>query len=161
MSAIASFPKELLPLYSYSIALLSAREYSENLLKEKLIKKFPSSDELEVEKVLQYLTQKDYLNERRSIENFIRYRREYSPRGRRLIAQDMYGKKFDRDLSAQVLEEVFLEEDEAHDCFFLAQKKSHMLSGIEDSSVKKQKIIRFLSGKGFPFGMISDAVEKL
>jgi regulatory protein len=152
---------EIVPIYAYAIDLLSAREYSKKSLAEKLQKKFPSAPKDEIEEVLELLVQKKYLDERRSIENFLRYRREYSPRGKRMIAQDMYTKKFDSDISSQVLEELFPEEEEQKDCIILAQKKYDSLVLLNDEQKKRDKVFRFLSGKGFPFALIQCAWEEV
>ena len=78
----------LTPLFSYAGNLLSARDYSTQMLRDKIKTKFPSSSQEEMDEVIETLSEKKYLDESRSIENFIRYRREYSPRGKRMISQD-------------------------------------------------------------------------
>lgn len=174
---------------SYAVALLSAREYSRKLLQEKIETKFLKisfkasfyasekkkkqyADECFIDKnkqiiteVLNFLTEKKYLDEQRTAENFLRYRREYSPRGRRMIAQNMYKKKIDSEISQQVLAE-FSEEEEQHDCNLLARKKWEQISSTStgsapDTQKVREKLTRFLAGKGFPYSMIQNSWEEV
>ena len=184
-------PQKLLfeKLLGYAINLLSAREYSRKLLQEKIEKKFidqktyykketntyhktkektpEAITEIQEisEQVLEFLTEKKYLDEQRTAENFLRYRREYSPRGRRMISQDMYRKKIDSEISEQVLAE-FSEEEEQQDCIFLAKRKWEQVSRTSTSSAPdtqkvREKLTRFLAGKGFSYSMIQNALETL
>ena len=155
-------------ILNYSITLLSAREYSEKLLEEKIEKKFiepktyyrkhsnsyhTTKEKTESEiseireisgQVLDFLIEKKYLDEHRTAENFLRYMREYSPRGKRMIAQDMYKKKIDPEISEQVLAE-FSEEEEQKDCITLAKKKmganktKHHFDRLSDRYTKSER----------------------
>lgn len=158
-------------ILSYAVYLLSAREYSRKLLQEKIEKKYyektreKSEEKREdithiCEEVLQFLTEKKYIDDRRTAENFLRYRREYSPRGRRMIAQDMYIKKIDPEISEEILAE-FSEEEEQSDCNLLAKKKWEILKIREDHEAQKAKLFRFLAGKGFPYSMINSSWEEI
>jgi len=178
-------------ILNYSITLLSAREYSEKLLQEKIEKKFiepktyyrkhsnsyhTTKEKTESEiseireisgQVIEFLTEKKYLDEHRTAENFLRYRREYSPRGKRMIAQDMYKKKIDPEISEQVLAE-FSEEEEQKDCIMLAQKKWAQITqnvtstgSVADTQKAREKLTRFLAGKGFPYSMIKESLTSV
>ncbi len=161
-----NLPEEVFPLVEYAVRLLSAREYAEKMMMEKMEKKFPSSSLSDRQKVIDFLTEKKYLDEQRTAENFLRYRREYSPRGKMLISRDMYLKKINPEISAQVLE-TFSEEEEKADCLVLAGRKWENLSrgldyeDYEEIRAKKDKLFRFLAGKGFRYHMIQAAWEEI
>ncbi len=172
-------------ILEYSVYLLSSREYSEKMIEDKIEKKFvlqksyykkgeyhktkeKSEEEIYqlrqiTEQVIQFLREKKYLDDQRTAENFLRYRREYSARGKRMISQDMYKKKLNQEVIDNVLSE-FSEEEEQLDCIKIAQKKwsSLLTKGdtIENQQKNKERLFRFLAGKGFPYSMITNACEE-
>lgn len=143
------------PIYSYSLRLLTARDYPIEGLRDKIKKKFPSAEKEEIQEVLDDLTKKNYLNDSRTAENFIRYRKEYFPRGARMIEQELWKKKFSEEIISIALKENFSSKDEINCCRILGEKKyPFLLQKEEDIFKRKEKFTRYLASKGFGFGTI-------
>ena len=148
-------------ILSYSIRLLSSRDYPEKILEEKIQKKFSSAEKEEIQKVINFLKEKKYIDDERTAENFVRYRREYFPRGRMMIEQEMWKKKFSAEVIAKAIQDHFTPEQEKKCCLDLLQKKLPSIQSKEENVAKqKEKLFRFLAGKGFNYAMIVEVWEE-
>lgn len=143
-------------IFAYALRLLSSRDYPEKLLQEKLEKKFSFEKKDEIFLVISHLKDKKYVDDSRTAENFVRYKKEYTPKGKILLRQEMVQKKFSTEIIEQALEENFSEKDEKKCAELLAEKKISRLANEEDSQKKKEKFFRFMASKGFSFSLIND-----
>lgn len=83
-----------------ALSLLAKRDYSRQMLKDKLIKKEYSFDE--INEALDHLEEINYLNDQRFSHSLVRYRAELSKWGKGRIKQDFYKK----GLSSELVEEA-------------------------------------------------------
>lgn len=148
-------------MYSYALGLLSRRDISERMLFQKIQKKFQYANNEHIDSVVGMLKTQKFVNDTRFIENFIRWRCETMPRGKQLILQELLQKKVDPDLAQSVLEEEVSEEKEKEMCQVVAQQKQSILSHDLESIKKREKLMRFLLGKGFLYHTVYDVVNNI
>lgn len=133
-------PYPLMSLKSRALRFLSHREYSRAELAQKL-KPFESS-EGEIERLLNELQAKDFLNEKRHAQSLVNRRSEKLGLGR--LKLEMRSKGVPDELALEALESVKATEvDRAH---ALWQKKFGLL-GLDPKAQAKQT--RFLISRGF------------
>jgi len=153
---------ESLPLYTFSLDLLSRRDIPETLLLQKIQKKYPSSSHEEQQCVISRLKQERYIDDIRFIENFVRWRIEEFPRGKLVIVQELKQKMVDLCTINQVIDTLIPYEKEYEMCMNLVQKKVSLLNlSPPFDKKKKEKLVRFLASKGFSFDLIRDCIESM
>lgn len=133
--------------YSYTVKLLTGRDYSEKKLREKLIlKKYPKNI---IEEVLTEIKDRGFLREESYVEARIKafMNKGYS---KRYILQKI-SQEAD-EIGLEVIDEIFLEyrTTEEDQIIKLIQKKIPRTLPIEFEEKKKvfQKILRFVVSKG-------------
>ncbi len=135
-----------------AINLLSRREYSRHELLQKLSQR--SSDNDQIEQVLDKLTEAGYQSDERFAESFLRSRINRGL-GQMRIERELK----DKGISIDLIEQVFLQE---LDWFELAYetglKKSQNLD-LSDYK-EKQKLFRYLAYRGFAMEQIQYAIER-
>lgn len=137
----------------YGIDLLSRREHSAKELATKMrAKSFESED---IEPVLQYLKQHDYLSELRFTECIYRSRINKGY-GQRYIEQELRQKGVSSDLILQVEQELTTD---WYDVALLAYQKKFGHKEWQNDK-EKAKRIRFLQYRGFSTDEIFTALNK-
>ncbi len=134
-----------------AIELLSLRDHGSGELKVKLLQK--GYDKAVIENVIASLRSRDYLNDRRFAET---YAAELI-RLKRLGPRKVKEKLFRRGVGADIIHRVLLDydpEQQLENCRYHFEKKDRQLAE-EDPVKRKQKLIRFLQGKGFGWNSIS------
>ena len=140
--------------------LLFRRMHAKGELRKKLYTKneFPITF---IEKVISEMESFGYLNDKKFALEFCKElsRKAYGPR---LIRQKMYQRGLDGSLINEIVQE-FTEskQDNDEELLRLAQKKLKSLHRETDEFKKRQKLYRFLAGKGWGGGEINRVIEKI
>jgi regulatory protein len=86
-------------IYAYALKLLKARDYSISALREKLQLKFGVAPE----DLIELLRRKNFLNDRRFAENYVRRRKS---RGRTALLEELQARGIAEDIGAEALNET-------------------------------------------------------
>ncbi len=134
----------------YSLAM---REHSRKELHNKLQKK-EYVEGVDVDKLLDELEEKDYLNEQRFAESFVRYRTSRG-QGSVKISSELYIRGINKNLISQTLETAQI------NWFDKAVEQMEKKFGKTKSVDFKEKCkrMRFLSSRGFTSEIIHSIVE--
>lgn len=133
--------------------------YSLAALRKKLLQKGAAKEALEI--ALQGLCESGLLNERRSIEGQIRYRKEHAPRGRAYVRRELIEKGFPSSLIESVLLQEYTREDEEIVLRRVLEKMPCEFSSCyEEEAKQRQKLILRLAGRGFPLNLIFSLLEE-
>jgi len=147
-------------IFSKALNLLVRKDYSCYEIQKKLREKFPEYIE-KIEKVIQELKKHKYLDDVRFTENFLRYRREISPKGRFMLQKELSQKGIHEEIREKILMENFSEEEEKSDAKRLIEKKLKTFPPKLENYKKKEKLFRFLAGRGFGVGICRDVVDEV
>lgn len=139
---------------SYAFWLLGLKDFTEQELKDKIVKKYEDVDLEDLEKIIKYLKESNYINDEEYAKSFIRskYNQGY---GWIRIKGDLVYKK-------SIKENLFLEEKSNYDWFESA--KEMKLKKYKDKEFldfkEKQKAMNYLIRRGFSYEEVEYAFEK-
>lgn len=145
---LSGYGKMLDRAYNY----LSYRPRSKKELSDYLIKK--GCDQPTVEKILNNLIEQGFLDDKSFAETWVSERREYQLRSRRQLEHELRQKGIDKDLIESSLGE--LPTDEITTIVDLIKKKS-----LDRKYGNREKLMSYLSSKGFRYNDIRAALEQL
>lgn len=144
--------------FEYACAILARRRYSVSEFRNKLEKKFPEQIEMVNEIVELFLTLK-YLDDQEYARLYIGEQLRRKPQGLRMIQQKLRQKGINETVLSNAFSEAMVDEDE-----LIRQaltKKLKTLKVKADGSdtkktamLKKQKLFRFLTSRGFSYERI-------
>jgi regulatory protein len=129
-----------------AIRMLSHRSHTRAELWRKLRARGYPADI--VDPLLDRFTEIGYLNDEVAVRNWARHRMGEHPMGRRRLAMELRGKGIVPPLLETVLDEFFLEGSEEEFARLAARKRLRGGGGEKDSR-SRDRIIRFLLGRGF------------
>ncbi len=137
--------KELL---NYALRLLNRKDYTEKEIRDKLLKKSQSGDE--IDEVIEYLKEKRFIDDVRYAQNYLYFRlkRGY---GKRRVAHELLKKGIAEDL----IDGVLTTENENAEEVFL--KKLKLLEGKKN---KRKKLFDFMYRRGFDSEKIVELLNK-
>lgn len=148
---------------TYETALHKAAAYCSSAerciseLKEKLSKwEVDESDQL---KIIDYLIQENYIDEKRFATAYAKDKFRYNKWGKIKIKYQLNLKQINRDVIEQAL--TAIDEDEYKTMLVNLAKDKVKKITFSNEYEKKGKLIRFLSGKGFENEAIYQVLEKL
>lgn len=130
-------------IYNKALDIISRREHSEKELENKLLKKFESSELIDL--VIERLKTNNLLNDERFAEMYVRIRKRKGF-GPKRIGYELSSRGINNSISSQVLDEIGGWKEAAHDAF---NKKYR--NGIADDFKNKSKQKVFLQNRGFSF----------
>jgi regulatory protein len=137
-------------LYRYGLNRLSEREFSRKELQERMTRLQP--DQTIIEEVLQKLENAGYLSDERRAAAIIR---QFQTReSHRKIKQRLQQKGIQSAMAQDMTSSMGTVEDESEKALALLNRKFTMY----DQS-KREKMVRFLSSKGFSFDVISKCLR--
>ncbi len=113
----------------------------------------------EIDGYLQYLESNNFLNETRFVTSFVEGHFYQKKWGKNKIKQALQQKKIASNLIATILADLD-KNDVAETILGLAQKKWNSIKS-DNAMEKKQKVIRFLLGRGFAYSDIAEAMKKV
>jgi len=135
--------------------LLSYRERTIKEIEDRLRKK--DFSEVVIKKVVDFLLEKDYLNEERFSEMWIRSRKKHHPRGRKLIYKELKNKGVNQRIINSALDQHLSNQEEIDMAEYLKDKWLRRRTE-EDSSSYKLK--NYLANKGFSYDLIYTVTDK-
>ncbi len=138
-----------------ALELLSLREHGSGELRTKLLQK--GYDKVIISEVIDYLKQKNYLNDERFAEL---YSEELIQR-KQLGPMKVKEKLFQRGMSSSLIRNIlsgYDHETQVENCRFHFHKKFKSNTSFETRE-EKAKAIRFLQGKGFGWDVIAEIVN--
>ena len=139
--------------YQAALRWLAGRDRSVHEVRQKL--KHKGFGRAAIDHALATLRDKKYLDDQRFALNWITYRINHTPRGPRLLAQELKQKGIDADTVAAVM--VHADEDAlASACLQRKQRRWQRLEG----KIRRHKMLSYLSRKGFAFEASLHAVDR-
>ena len=130
-------------IYNKALDVISRREHSEKELESKLLKKFESSELIDL--VIERLKTNNLLNDERYAEMYVRIRKRKGF-GPKRIGYELSSRGINNCISSQAIDEIGGWKEAAHDAF---NKKYR--NGIADDFKNKSKQKVFLQNRGFSF----------
>ena len=140
---------------------LSYRPRSKKEVERKLKEKKISGEN--ILNIISLLEKNNYLNDRKFTLNWLRYRMENKPLGRRSLEYELREKGVDSEIIKDSLDEVYTGEfDEYEVAVRLAEKKISSLNKrkIEDNVIKR-RLFSYLQRKGFSYDTIERVIENI
>jgi len=144
-------------LRSYFLSLLSRRDYSRLELFRKAQKN--GYEKRNINAVLNELEEKRLLDETRFIQAFVKDKFSINRWGPAKIAAKLREKGIGKNDIDSALKQLISEEKMRTVCHKLLHKKSRRFLRESDLYKRKQKMLRFLAGRGFPAFICYQATE--
>ena len=149
-------------LEQYALRQLARREYSVQMLREKLSSVFTDNAK-EIELLITKFIQNNWVSDRRFTEAFIEQKLKIQSWGKRKIFIHLRQKGISDELANRVWQELFAETDEE---IVVAQKLAEqkwlqICRRESDTWKRKQKLQRFLVGRGFGGEVIGKVLERV
>jgi regulatory protein len=138
-----------------SAAYCSQSEHCISELKNKLTQwSVTESDQF---KIIRYLKEEKYLDEKRFAFAYVKDKFRYNKWGKIKIRLELHQKKIEKELIEAALEEIDEEEYKGM-IIRLAKEKEKKLT-YRNEYERKGKLYRFLAGKGFEMDVISKIIQ--
>ena len=144
--------KEYQKALSYSLRIISYRDYSEKRVRMKLEKRYEKEI---IDKVISELMDCKYINESRSIKSYLKERMQYNLWGPFKIYRSLLNKGYKKDLIKRELDKLSSDE-------VLNYCKKALLNYCtkQNKDIEKDKLYRFLYGRGFSHDTIMRSLEQ-
>ena len=113
-----------------------------------------------IDEVLDILEKEEYLNDRVYCEIFIEDKKKLNGYGKNKIKSLLIQKGISKNIFEDFLDE-FEYDEEFDNALKMGIKKLNLLSNEEDKFKKKQKIINYLTYRGFGFDVINDVLKEI
>lgn len=139
---------------------LSYRPRSKKEVERKLKEKKISGEN--IISIISLLEKNNYLNDREFTLNWVKYKMENRPGGRRSLEYELREKGIDSETIKDSLDEVYSGEFDEYDVAVkLAEKKlSSFKKGIEDNVIKR-RLFSYLQRKGFSYDLIERVLANI
>lgn len=142
---------------NYALNLLKIRDRTIGELRDKMTRK--GIEPAEIEKTIQFLIDKDFLNDERFVSNFIRNKQEFGTSGKYKIKYKLIQLKVDPQLIADKLAELNPEEEKAR-ALVLAQNWLQKKQSVEPEK-RYEKLGRFLISRGFEIDVVREILTQV
>ena len=113
-----------------------------------------------IDEVLDILEKEEYLNDKVYCEIFIEDKKKLNGYGKNKIKSLLIQKEISKNIFEDFLNE-FEYDEEFDNALKMGIKKLELLSNEEDNFKKKQKIINYLTYRGFGFDVINDVLKEI
>ena len=113
-----------------------------------------------IDEVLDILEKEEYLNDKVYCEIFIEDKKKLNGYGKNKIKSLLNQKGISKNIFEDFLNE-FEYDEEFDNALKMGIKKLELLSNEEDNFKKKQKIINYLTYRGFGFDVINDVLKEI
>ena len=113
-----------------------------------------------IDEVLDILEKEEYLNDKDYCEIFIEDKKKLNGYGKNKIKSLLIQKGISKNIFEDFLNE-FEYDEEFDNALKMGIKKLELLSNEEDNFKKKQKIINYLTYRGFGFDVINDVLKEI
>jgi len=145
--------KKLKPL-EYAFYLLKSRDHSIGEMKEKLKRRKCTPQE--INETISFLLEKDFLNDQRFAENFIRYKKIIKPVGRFYLRNKLLEKKIPVEIIEKTLSKI---PDESSGIEELAERWLAKNKKVPKDKVY-EKLSRHLISRGFEWEKVREVIGK-
>ncbi|MEK7551773.1 MAG: regulatory protein RecX [Patescibacteria group bacterium] len=142
-----------------SFKFLSYRPRSEKEVRDYLIKK--KADDLVIEKVINKLKEKNFLNDLDFTKWWIEQRTKFKPRAERIIKLELIRKGIAKELIDDVLQDEEIEKETDLDKAKKIAKKKILRYKNDEPKKQYEKLARFLASRGFDWDTIKEVVDQL
>ena len=140
---------------------LSYRPRSKKEVERKLKEKKISGEN--IVSIISLLEKNNYLNDREFTLNWVKYRMENRPSGRRSLEYELREKGIDSEIIKDSLDEVYSGEFDEYDVAVrLAEKKIASLRKVKtEDNIVKRRLFSYLHRKGFSYDTIERVIENI
>ena len=138
---------------------LSGRDHASFELKQKVMKK--GFDAALIDSVLEEFDQKELLNDEVFAKKFAVDKSEFKRWGPVKIKQALYKKGISKPIAEKVVQNLSKNLAQDQICVDLLRKRKAHFSREEDPLKRKQKMYRYLAGKGYHGKSISKAIDSI
>lgn len=151
--------------YNFALRFLSYRPRSEKEIRDKLKIKYQKSNignlTLLIDKVIQKLKEKKFINDEEFAKGWIESRQRFKPRSSRLIKIELKQKGIDQEL----IEQLFADRgsqvvDDLENAKKLVEKRIGRLRGLNKQKIY-EKLGRHLASKGFSWNTIKKSIDEV
>lgn len=141
-----------------ALRILALRAHTRAELRRKLLSRDFDADE--VETLLDRLIRLGYLDDAAAARSWIRRRSEDRPMGRRMLERELRQRGVTESVRRAALDEAYGERDELTRALEAGGKRLRSLRPGEDPRAR-ERLLRFLKGRGFPASVCLEAAETL
>lgn len=138
---------------------LSRRDHSSSELKQKVSKK--GYKEGDIEQVIENLSDSGYLDDKAFATKFAEEKTELNQWGPKKIRSHLYKKGIDRTIIDKVLTQKTDDLQLQQICVDLVMKRKRYFLREDDDFKRKQKIYRYLAGRGFSGSVIKKSLPRI
>jgi regulatory protein len=143
--------------YLYALRLLTARDYTEARLREKLRSKIYDSED--VDTVLDRLVTEGWVNDRRYAERFAESARASTRYVGQRLRQEMRRRGIPQEIVFEVMGRVFEDHDEVGDIQLILARRFGSFSFSNANDREKRRVTGFLQRRGFGLSAIMQAMR--
>lgn len=137
-----------------ALRFLSFRRRTEKEIKDKLRKK--GFDEKSIGRTIDKLKEYDLINDSEFATAWVKERLAYKPRGKKLLAQELWKKGIRKDIIDQVTEELC--QDESKSAIELLEKIKGRYKNLEPK-VARRRMYGLLLRRGFSYETVNRAIQ--
>ena len=141
-----------------AIGILQRRMHSKREIKTKLLKK--KYDKKLIDTTIEYLVDRNYLNEEQFTEQFIREKFVIRKNGPNKIRAELINKGIPREIIDRQINLAIGEEESIENALSLARKRLPRIENF-DLTKKKQRLFSFLSSRGYSHSTIFNVFSAL
>lgn len=138
---------------NYALWLLGRRDRSIGEIREKLVAKKCSEEE--IKEVLKFLCSNNFVNDERFAKNYIQNQLIIKPLGKYQLKMKLKRKLIPEEIVQKVLDEVVLDEEKLAEVAF-----ARWIRVNEKKDNKYEKVCRHLLGRGFDWEVVKNVLEK-
>ena len=139
--------------FNAAVNFLKTRERSKKEIRDKL--KTKEYSESVIEKVLDKMERLDLVNDKRFAQMFVNDRMKLKPKGKKVLSLELVQKGVSKDTIEEVLREL-IDEDKELELAEKVYQKAIRKYGVPDNNESKQKIVKYLLGKGFAYNIVEE-----
>lgn len=147
--------------WNYCLWLLSRRGYTEHEIRQKLTRK--QVDEDIQAGIIHKLYDYQFIGDNMVAQSEKRNMLELQGKGKNALRQKLMKRGIDKPMQEEVLDDISEEDEYENACKQLAKRQnrwdSHDLENFEDKMKCKQKMLQYLSQKGFDYNISKKAIE--
>lgn len=151
--------EDLVAIREACFRYLSRRDHSSSELKQKVSKK--GYKESDIDQVIQNLSENGYLDDESFAAKFVEEKTELNQWGPKKIKSHLYKKGIDRKIIENVLSQQTDNLQQQQICVDLVLKRKRHFLREEDAYKRKQKIYRYLAGRGFSGSVIKKSLPRI
>ncbi|HYM65172.1 MAG TPA: RecX family transcriptional regulator [Candidatus Sulfotelmatobacter sp.] len=142
--------------YNKTLRFLSFRPRSQKEIEDYLKKK--NCDIINSQKIIEKLKEHNFLNDEEFVKWWIEQRTLFRPRAERVIKMELKQKGINKDLIDKFFEKSVNQDKDL--ALKLAQKRMLRYKN-EDPKKKWEKMVRYLSSKGFIYDDIKEVIDQI